>query len=107
MKRILMKMQETAQRYVEILAEILKVDVTIIDANCIRIAGSGRMRNRIGDMSSYGYVVKSAIEHKELTIMDDPKKSGICRVCPKLSVCDNICEVWLPLCVDEEVIGVL
>lgn len=41
MKRILMKMQETAQRYVEILAEILKVDVTIIDANCIRIAGSG------------------------------------------------------------------
>ena len=52
MKRILMKMQETAQRYVEILAEILKVDVTIIDANCIRIAGSGRMRNRIGDMSS-------------------------------------------------------
>lgn len=107
MKRILMKMQETAQRYVEILAEILKVDVTIIDANCIRIGGSGRMRNRIGDMSSYGYVVKSAIEHKELTIMDDPKKSGICRVCPKLSVCDNICEVWLPLCVDEEVIGVL
>lgn len=107
MKRILMKMQETAQRYVEILAEILKIDVTIIDADCIRIAGSGRMRSRIGDMSSYGYVVKSAIEHNELTIMDDPKKSGICRVCPKLNSCDNICEVWLPLCVDGDVIGVL
>lgn len=107
MKHILMKMQETAQRYVEILAEILKIDVTMIDADCIRIAGSGRMRSRIGDMSSYGYVVKSAIEHNELTIMDDPKKSGICRVCPKRDSCDNICEVWLPLCLDEEVIGVL
>ncbi len=107
MNCILMKMQETAQRYVDILQAILQVDVTIIDADYIRVAGSGRTKNRIENMSAYGRLVKSAMENKALTIMDDPMKSGICRDCPKLSSCDNKCEIWLPLQVNDQVIGVL
>ena len=107
MKRILYEMRQDAQQHVEILAEILKVDVTIIDSAQYRVAGSGRMKERIGDMSSYGRVVRHAIEQDELTIMDNPDVCAICRDCDKLSQCDNVCEAWLPLHVDGTVIGVL
>ena len=54
MQSILFHMQETAQQYVEILRDILEIDVTIIDAQRIRVAASGRMKAEIGkSMESY------------------------------------------------------
>lgn len=107
MKHLLESMSETAQLYVDILSEILRLDVTIITSNQVRIAGSGRMRSRLGDMSSYGFVVQEAIDSRKLTVMEDPATSPICQKCPNVATCDNVCEAWLPLCVDDRVLGVL
>ena len=107
MEYLLESMGQTAQLYTDILSEILRLDVTIITSNRVRIAGSGRMRNRLGDMSSYGFVVQEAIDSRKLTVMEDPATSPICQKCPNVATCDNVCEAWLPLCVEDKVMGVL
>ena len=47
-------MAGTAQQYVEILQEILGLDASIIDSSQIRIAGSSRMKQRIGGLALAG-----------------------------------------------------
>lgn len=106
-ENMLKHIQETAQIYVDILAEILKVDVTIITSDCIHIAGSGRMKKRIGDMSSYGLVVQETLHTRRLTVMEDPTTSPICISCERRQICDNVCEAWFPICIDDQVLGVL
>ena len=57
MQSILFRMQETAQQYVEILRDILDIDVTIIDAQRIRVAASGLWKHcasRTGDKAYRG-----------------------------------------------------
>ncbi|EHO79871.1 sigma-54 interaction domain-containing protein [Fusobacterium ulcerans] len=107
MEGILQQMQGIAQKYVDILSEILKIDVTIIDIRQIRIAGSGRMQERLGDMSSYGYIVKTCLESKKRIVLTNPEDSEICFSCPKKATCDNKSEVWQPLILDDKVIGAL
>lgn len=107
MSRLLEDMRQSAQLYVDILSEILQLDVTIITSSQVRIAGSGCVKDRLGDMSSYGYVVEEAIRSGKLTVMDDPNSSPICQKCPNLASCDNVCEVWLPLRMDDVTLGVL
>ena len=71
-------MQETAQQYVEILGEILGIDVSIIDAEQIRIAGSGRMKTRTGSMASYGNIVLQALRTKSTVVVERAKEDPIC-----------------------------
>ena len=81
MSTILSKMAETAQQYVEVLQEILGLDASIIDSSQIRIAGSGRMKQRIGDMSSYGNIVLSAIQTRKTVVVTNPGENPLCASC--------------------------
>lgn len=107
MASILFRMQETAQQYVEILGEILGIDVSIIDAEQIRIAGSGRMKTRTGSMASYGNIVLQALRTKSTVVVERAKEDPICDGCQSRDICDNLSEIWSPILLDGEPIGVI
>lgn len=107
LEHILMRMQDTAQQYVEILRDILGIDVSIIDAHQIRVAGSGRMKARTGSMASYGSIVRHTLDTKSITVVEDPIINPICAGCGARDWCDNLCEMWAPIMLDGEAIGVI
>ncbi len=108
MRDILSKMQDISQTYVELLAEILKVDVTIVSASLRRIAGSGKLISQLGkDISNEGHIIRYALQTKELQIVANPGKEGVCLSCDRREKCRDIFEMWMPLLVNGEVIGVL
>ncbi len=108
MRDILRKMQDISQTYVGLLAEILKVDVTIVDASLFRIAGSGKLVSQLGkDISKEGHIIRYALETKELQIVANPGKEGVCLTCDRRGKCKDIFEMWMPLLVEGEAIGVL
>lgn len=107
MSTILSKMAETAQQYVEILREILGLDASIIDSSQIRIAGSGRMKQRIGDMSSYGNIVLSAIQTRKTVVVTNPGENPLCASCIDKEYCDNLAEIWSPIFLQDTLIGVI
>lgn len=107
MESILFRMKDTAQQYVEILHEIIGIDVSLLDDQQIRVAGSGRMKNRTGSMSSYGNIMKRAVDTRTITVVTDPIQNSLCDGCPSKEKCDNLCEVWAPIIMEDRVIGVI
>ena len=107
MSTILSKMAETAQQYVEVLQEILGLDASIVDSSQIRIAGSGRMKQRIGDMSSYGNIVLSAIQTRKAVVVTNPGENPLCASCIDKEYCDNLAEIWSPIFLQDTLIGVI
>lgn len=108
MQSILFRMQETAQQYVEILRDILEIDVTIIDAQRIRVAASGRMKAEIGkSMETYGSIVRHALETKRIVVVERALEDALCANCPSRANCDNLSEIWSPILVENEAIGVI
>lgn len=107
MESIFWRMQDTAQQYVDILRDILGVDVSIIDANQVRIAGSGRMKERRGSMASYGNIVKHALVTKRFTVVEEALEHELCQGCPSRNHCDNLSEMWSPILLNGEAIGVI
>lgn len=102
-----MRMQDTAQQYVEILRDLLGIDVSIIDARQVRIAGSGRMKARRGSVARYGCIVRHTLDTGRVTVVENPTVNPICADCGIRGQCDNLCEMWSPIMLDGEAIGVI
>ena len=107
MEHILQQMQTFSQQCVEILSEIVGIDVSIIDNQQMRIAGSGRMKVRVGNMAAYGHIVQHALKTCQTTVVLNPIANPICQSCKTRSTCDNLSELWAPIMLDHTPIGVI
>lgn len=101
-------MQTTVIKYAEVLSQVLRVDVEIVDSNLVRIAGTGMFENRLNEyMEEEGFVYKEVMRSGTRHIVMDPGKEEICRFCEKQNQCDETFEISMPIKMYEEVIGVI
>ena len=54
---MLKEVQAYVQRIAEVISEVIGLDVTIVDKNSIRIAGTGSFANQIGKRSPIGSAI--------------------------------------------------
>lgn len=103
----LISIKEDIQNIAEAIALALKVDVTIVDYNLIRIAGTGiyneSLLKNVDKSSAFGYSLK---ENKSF-IIENPKIDSICQNCASKAFCKEFAEVCSPICYDEEILGVI
>lgn len=105
---LLKDMQTTVIKYAEVLSQVLRIDVEIVDNNLVRIAGTGRFKDQLSrNMEEEGHVYKEAMRTGEKQVIFDPGKNPICRFCHKKENCDETFEVSMPIKLDEVVIGVI
>ena len=71
MDHILQQMQAFSQQCAEILSEIVGIDVSITDNQQMRIAGSGRMKGRVGNIAAYGHIALHALETRQTTVVSE------------------------------------
>jgi sigma-54 dependent transcriptional regulator, acetoin dehydrogenase operon transcriptional activator AcoR len=108
LETILKKMQNTVIKYANVLSDVLKVDIEIVDHNLNRIAGTGQFTGKINiDMSKEGYVYRKVIETGEQKVIKYPGKHALCVSCPKRSKCEEIFEMSTPIKLGARVIGVI
>ena len=107
MDHILQQMQAFSQQCAEILSEIVGIDVSITDNQQMRIAGSGRMKGRVGNIAAYGHIALHALETRQTTVVLNPIANPICQSCETRSTCDNLSELWTPIMLDHTPIGVI
>lgn len=108
MEEVLKKMQDIVSRYADVLAEILKVDVEIVDAKFDIIAGTGIFKEKInGNMSNEAHVYKEVIETGEMKVIQTPGKHEICKKCPKKNTCNETFEMSTPIKINDKVIGII
>ena len=103
-----MEIQETVERYAEIISKIAFVDAEVVDRRLFRVAGTGMFKAHVNeDMSSAGYTYSRVLETGERQIIYEPGKDPVCDQCPQKGVCGEEIEIAMPVRLGEEIIGVI
>ena len=104
----LKNIQDSVIRYADVISNILKIDVEIVDDKLNRIAGTGFFTNRINEnIRKNGYVYKETIEKKAIQIIENPGENILCKACSQKDKCLEKMEVSFPIIYDEKVIGII
>ena len=99
--------KEDIQNIAEAILSVLNIDVTIVDENLTRIAGTGRYLGKIGERLDGYSAFKKSLEEQISIIIDDPYASNICKECDHRTFCKEYAEVGCPITLDGHSYGVI
>ena len=99
--------KDEIQNIAEAMLSVLNIDVTIVDENLTRIAGTGIYLDKIGEKVSGYSAFKKCLEEQVLIYIDDSEKNDICKVCSNNGECKEHAEVCCPITLDGYAYGVL
>lgn len=108
MASILKNMEDTVIKYAEVLSQVLRVDVEIVDNELYRVAGTGMFKERVNkNMGKEGHVYREVMKTGKEQIVMEPGEHPICEHCYKKGNCDETFEISMPIKIEEESIGVI
>ena len=100
--------QDTVQKYAEVIAQVSGVDVEVVNNKLYRVAGTGLYASNVNqDMSSEGYVYKHILKTGETKVIYCPGEDVLCKYCPKFSNCQETIEISMPIKVHDDIIGII
>jgi transcriptional regulator with PAS, ATPase and Fis domain len=103
----LVYIREDIQNIAEAILSVLDIDVTIVDNNLIRIAGTGAYLYQIGNrVDNFSAFEEALIKQKEF-IIEDPKTNELCNMCYGKKICKEVAEVCCPIICDGISYGVI
>lgn len=95
------------QNIAEAMLSVLNIDVTIVDENLIRIAGTGIYLDKIGEKVNVYSAFKKCLEEQVLIYIDDSEQNDICKECSNNGNCKEYAEVCCPITLDGYAYGVV
>lgn len=108
MDSILVKIQDTVAKYADVVSQISRVDVEVVDQRLYRVAGTGMFRQKVNeDMSAEGYVYQQVLKTGRKQIIYEPGKEMICQNCPHCNDCQEEIEISMPVRMGSEIIGII
>ena len=61
---LLLKIKDDVMRYAETISQILNIDVEVMDNSLTRIAGTGRLKEKVGlNMSNEAHIYKKSFKY--------------------------------------------
>ena len=104
---MLKEVQAYVQRIAEVISEVIGLDVTIVDKNSIRIAGTGSFAKQIGKRSPIGSAINIVRERGERISIFEPGKEDACKKCKMFNNCKSSARMISPILVSGKVEGFL
>ena len=99
--------KDEIQNIAEAIEAVLNIDVTIVDEDLVRVAGTGIYVQKIGKkVNGYSAFKKSIIEQSTILI-DDPSCNEICKECYSRLDCREFSEMCCPIVCDGKSYGVI
>lgn len=99
--------KEDIQNIAEAILSVLNINVTIVDEKLVRIAGTGKYLENIGEKLDGYSAFKKSLEEQISIIIDDPHVSTICKECDNKIYCKEHAEVCCPITLDGHSYGVI
>lgn len=103
----LMRIASNVQNISEAIASVIKVDVTVVDNQYKRVAGTGSYRERVGETVNENSVFGVALRNGESFIIENAGQHDVCLQCADAKHCEEYAEVCCPIKLGKEVIGVI
>ena len=99
--------QDTLQNMAMTLASALNVDVVIADKHLTRIAGTGKLGNKLEEDCAGDSLFANVINTGKPQINLRKEDSPICKKCSHLAQCHEYANMTYPIQVDKDTIGVI
>ncbi|WP_413701804.1 sigma 54-interacting transcriptional regulator [Psychromonas sp. KJ10-10] len=104
----LMEIQPTIIRFTKMLAAVLKVDAEVVDANLVRIAGTGPYNQHFGKkLNTSSRLFRYIIETKEEKSLIKSQTDPLCKDCTSSDGCDETAFLGVPILLEDRCIGVI
>lgn len=103
----LIKIVSNVQTISEAISSVIRVDVTVVDSDYNRIAGTGRYRNCIGEKVNKKSAFGFALTKGESFIIENPRHHFTCLQCENSDSCEEFAEVCCPINVGSNTVGVI
>ena len=103
----LSKIASNVQNISEAIASVIKVDVTVVDSQLTRIAGTGIYKDRIGEQVNPDSVFAMVLKKGEGFIIENAGQHIVCLQCDNAQYCKEYAEVCCPIKVKNQVVGVI
>lgn len=105
---LLLKIKDDVMKYAETISQILNIDVEVMDNSLTRIAGTGRLKEKVGfNMAKEAHIYKKVLNTKETYIITNPRKEKICFDCPSRGTCGEVLEISTPILFRDKAVGVI
>lgn len=107
-KITLKDVSDVVNKYSNLLSNILKLDVEVVDSNLERIAGTGIYKDGIGEnIESEGYVYKKALSSGKAQVIENPGENILCQNCKDRGNCKEEMEICVPIKYGNDTFGVI
>lgn len=100
-------LEETLNHVVEAIHNVFRVEVTIVDGNYRRLAGTGFYAGQIGKKVSSQSVFAVSMKTKKSYIIDSPGTNPICDGCGEKDSCTETAEVCCPILLENQGVGAI
>ncbi len=91
----------------EAIASVVHIDVTIVNDELVRLAGTGRYKQTIGDVVGERSAFQYALSEGVAFVIENPGAHQACLACDCKSTCTEHAEMCCPILLGGEVIGVI
>jgi transcriptional regulator with PAS, ATPase and Fis domain len=95
------------QYLIEAIKAVTRVDITITDNQFMRIAGTGRLKEEIGNFIPENSAYHKCFRSGESQLINLPRENSICSQCAARTTCQEVVELCIPITYDHSTIGVL
>lgn len=103
----LQEIQNYICHIIDSIAEVLGIEISIIDNELNIIAGTGRYKQQAGKKIGSKTISSHVIQENNLRIVDDPSYNEICNNCNNRIICPIKSIISYPITFKERVVGVI
>ncbi|WP_302548596.1 GAF domain-containing protein, partial [uncultured Desulfovibrio sp.] len=94
--------------FTNMLATVTQMDIEIVDADLIRLGGTGGYAAGIGEsIEDAGELYFTAMRTMRTICLDNPREHPICRACPNLRNCREMLNICSPIVVGGKTVGII
>lgn len=105
---MLKDIQDTVAGYAQIVSRIVGVDTEVVDANLIRLAGTGRYAADVGhSIRGESEIYRHVMRIRRTFVLDNPRDHHICIRCPGRENCQETLSMSTPIFMGDAVVGVI
>ena len=103
----LMKIQHFIQACVQAIASVIEADVTIVDYELVRVAGTGAYEEEIGKIVLHGSFFRKILETGVSGMIKNVAEEFMCHSCENRKACKELANLAYPIFQKHEVVGVI
>jgi transcriptional regulator with PAS, ATPase and Fis domain len=99
--------EAAVQKIAEAIASVLAVEVTIVDDQLRRIAGTGRYAMAVGEQLARDSAFARVLRDRQGFVISNPGEDSACITCVLKQSCNERAEVCCPIVLDQKAIGII